>query len=89
MLILYYMQVLLRLKSVESFNEAIAISERAQGKKPFREGSALSLIAEKVFLQQMEIIRLKYPLSLQRMRAEQSGNSSCKLKIIVELLLFN
>ena len=65
--------MLVRLKSVESFNEALAISEHARGKKPFREGSALNQLAEKVFLQQMEVIRLKYPTSLQRIRSEQSG----------------
>ena len=64
----------MRLNSVESFNESLAISEHARGKKAFREGSALAQLAEKVFLNQMEIIRLKYPVSLQRMRSEQSGN---------------
>jgi hypothetical protein len=58
---------------VQSFNESLAISEHARGKKTFREGSALAQLAEKVFLSQMEIIRLKYPVSLQKMRSEQSG----------------
>ena len=68
-------QALVRLKSVESFNESMEISEHARGKKPFREGSALAQLAEKVFISQMEIIRLKYPATLQRMRSEQSGIS--------------
>ena len=63
----------MRLKSVESFNEALAIREQARGTKPFREGSAMAQLAEKVFLTHMEIIRLKYPISLQKMRTEQVG----------------
>ena len=47
----------MRLKTVESFNEALAISENARGKTTFREGSALAQAAEKIFLSQMEIIR--------------------------------
>ena len=64
----------MRLKTVESFNEALAISEHARGKTKFREGSALAQIAEKVFLSQMEIIRLKYPGTLEKLRSEQLGN---------------
>ena len=65
--------MLVRLESVESFNEALAISEHAQGKKPFGEGSALNQLAEKLFRQQMEVLRLKSPTSLHRIRSEQSG----------------
>ena len=64
----------MRLKTVESFNEALAISEHARGKTTFREGSALAQAAEKVFLSQMEIIRLKYPVTLEKLRSEQFGN---------------
>ena len=64
----------MRLKTVESFNEALAISEHARGKTTFREGSALAQIAEKVFLSQMEVIRLKYPGTLEKLRSEQFGN---------------
>ena len=64
----------MRLKTVESFNEALAISEQARGKTTFKEGSALAQIAEKVFLSQMEIIRLKYPRTLEKLRSDQLGN---------------
>ena len=64
----------MRLKTVESFNEALAISEHARGKATFQEGSALAQIAEKVFLSQMEIIRLKYPDTLEKLRSDQFGN---------------
>ena len=52
----------------------MAISEHARGKTTFREGSALAQIAEKVFLSQMEIIRLKYPNTLEKLRSDQFGN---------------
>ena len=57
--------LLKRLKCVESFNESFSIKEtRAHSFKP---GSTLAAAAEKIHLTNMEIIRLKHPMTLRRL----------------------
>ena len=58
-------KILVRLKSVETLNESMTVKET---KRPFEKGSALAEKAEKIFLNHMEIMRLKYPVSLQSMK---------------------
>ena len=57
--------LLRRLKCVGSFNESFSIKET----KPhsFKPGSALAAAAEKIHLTNMEMIRLKYPVTLRRL----------------------
>ena len=61
-------RIIKRLRTTESLNEALAIKESKC--HAFKEGSVLAERAEKVFLSHMEIIRLKYPGSLARLRNE-------------------
>ncbi len=58
-----------RLRKTESFNEAVSIpSAVSKSKAKFRGSPLLAERAEKVFMTHMEIIRLKYPVSLHRLQ---------------------
>ena len=71
-------RTLQRLRTIESFNESASIKEAKihafkvtpwfvnNTYKSAQEGSALAAAAEKIHQTQMEIIRLKYPVSLAR-----------------------
>ena len=53
-----------RLQTVESFNESFTIRETKI--HCFKEGSSMARAAERIHQTNMEIIRLKYPQSLNR-----------------------
>ncbi len=64
-------KILKRLRKTESYNESAGIMSSVNPSK-FKGSPLLAERAEKVFLTHMEIIRLKYPISLHRL---QSANA--------------
>ena len=64
---LIWKQILKRLNITESYNESMAIQNFVKGHKC---KGVIAERAEKVFLTHMEIIRLKYPGTLQKLHED-------------------
>lgn len=80
-------RILDRLTKIESFNESIGISEDANEVGVGKMSSNIAALAEKVFLTHMEIIRLKYPGTLHKMRSARnplSQNPKFAIQLVVD-----
>ena len=64
---MYFFQILQRLNMTESFCESMTIQNLVKGHKC---KGAIAEKAEKIFLTHMEIIRLKYPMTLQKLHQD-------------------
>ena len=64
---MYFFQILQRLNMTESFSESMTIQNLVKGHKC---KGAIAKKAEKIFLTHMEIIRLKYPMTLQKLHQD-------------------